>query len=83
MTDWRTNLIDDDAGLAAILRDARTVAVVGAKTGTGEPSHYVPAYLRERGYRILPVNPKVVGTWPMSASSEAYWLGPEYAQRAK
>ena len=61
MADWRANLIDDDAGLAAILRDARTVAVLGAKTGPGEPSHYVPAYLRARGYRILPVNPKVAG----------------------
>ena len=61
MADWRANLIDDDAGLTAILRDARTIAVLGAKTGPGEPSHYVPAYLHARGYRILPVNPKVAG----------------------
>lgn len=61
MTDWRTNLIDDDAGLVAILREAKTVAVLGAKIGDGEPAYYVPAYLRERGYRILPVNPVVAG----------------------
>lgn len=33
--------------------------------------------------KLYGVNPKVVGAWPMSASSEAAWLGPEYAQRAK
>ncbi|MBI4635284.1 MAG: CoA-binding protein [Candidatus Rokubacteria bacterium] len=61
MAEWRANLVDDDAGLAAILREARTIAVLGAKTGPGEPSYYVPAYLAARGYRILPVNPKVAG----------------------
>ncbi len=61
MADWPTNLVDDDAGLTAILRAARTVAVLGAKTGAGEPAYYVPAYLHGRGYRILPVNPKIAG----------------------
>jgi len=61
MADWRTNLIDDDAGLVAILNGAKTVAVLGAKPGAAEPAYYVPAYLRARGYRILPVNPVVAG----------------------
>ena len=61
MADWRTNLIDDDAGLVAILNGAKTVAVLGAKPGDAEPAYYVPAYLRARGYRILPVNPVVAG----------------------
>ena len=55
------HLVDDDAGLVRILREARTVAVLGAKAGEGEPAFYVPAYLRMRGYRILPVNPALVG----------------------
>jgi predicted CoA-binding protein len=58
MTDWRANLVDDDAGLTTILKEARTVAVLGAKPGPSEAAHYVPAYLREHGYRILPVNPR-------------------------
>jgi predicted CoA-binding protein len=61
MSDWRRNLVDDDSGLAAILSEAKTVAVVGAKTGAGEPAYYVPAYLHARGYRILPVNPAAAG----------------------
>ena len=59
--DWRTNLVDDDAGLARILREARTVAVLGAKREPGQPAFYVPAYLKARGYRVLPVNPTHTG----------------------
>src|SRR2546429_6749265 len=61
MTGWPANLIDDDAGLAAILREAKTVAVLGAKADSAEPAYFVPAYLRARGYRIRPVNPKIAG----------------------
>ena len=60
MSDWRANLVDDDAGLAAILREAKTVAVLGAKANPGEPAH-VPAYLAAHGYRIRPVNPRFAG----------------------
>ena len=57
MGGWRDLLVDDDAGLRAILAEAKTVAVLGAKTGPSEPSNYVPAYLVERGCRAVPVNP--------------------------
>ncbi len=59
---WSANLIDDDAGLARILREARTVGVLGAKALPREPAHYVPAYLAKQGYRVLPVNPTLAGT---------------------
>ena len=59
--DWRANLVQDDAGLARILREARTIAVLGAKSEAGEPAFYVPAYLEARGYRVRPVNPTRVG----------------------
>jgi len=61
MTDWRVLLVDDDSGLAAIFRESKTVAVLGAKADSAEPAYYVPAYLRSRGYRIRPVNPRFVG----------------------
>ena len=59
--DWRDNVIDDDEGLARILREARTVAVLGAKAQPSAPAYYVPAYLAHQGYRILPVNPTLSG----------------------
>jgi predicted CoA-binding protein len=61
MSDWRDHLIHDDGGLATILREGKTVAVLGAKASPSEPAHYVPAYLAERGYRIRPVNPRFAG----------------------
>lgn len=48
-----------DAVLATILRDARTVAVVGLSQRPHRPSHGVARYLQRAGYRIVPVNPHV------------------------
>ena len=59
--DHRTLLVQDDAGLRRIFRETRTVAVLGAKGEPGEPAFYVPAYLKARGYRIVPVNPTRAG----------------------
>jgi uncharacterized protein len=59
--DWRANLVDDDPGLARILRESRSVAVLGAKGEPGQPAFYVPAYLKAHGYRVLPVNPTRMG----------------------
>ncbi len=46
-----------DPELAAILRTARTIAVVGLSPCPERPSHQVAAYLQAAGYRILPVRP--------------------------
>ena len=43
--------------LERILRDAHTVAVLGAHPVTGKPAFYVPDYLKRQNYRVLPVNP--------------------------
>jgi uncharacterized protein len=41
----------------ALLRDAKTIAVVGLSPKPWRPSHEVTQYLQEAGYRIVPVNP--------------------------
>ena len=43
--------------IEAILRECKTVAVVGLSPNPGRPSHRVAVYLQEQGYRIVPVNP--------------------------
>ena len=43
--------------LRALLRDTRTIAVVGLSPSSARPSHAVARYLRDAGYRIVPVNP--------------------------
>jgi predicted CoA-binding protein len=42
-----------------IFRRTRTIAVVGLSPNPDRPSHRVARYLREQGYRIVPVNPTV------------------------
>jgi predicted CoA-binding protein len=44
-----------------ILKENRTVAVVGLSTHPDKPGHFVPKYLQQQGYRIIPVNPTAKG----------------------
>lgn len=39
--------------------EPRTIAVVGLSSNPDKPSHYVPGYMKQHGYRILPVNPQI------------------------
>ena len=41
-----------------ILRDTRTVAIVGLSTDTQKASSFVASYLQHEGYRVIPVTPK-------------------------
>ena len=53
--------IYSDAYLRDILTGVRTIAVVGASPRRGRPSNGVMAYLQQRGYRTIPVNPSAAG----------------------
>lgn len=50
-------LVTDEAGLRRILSQARRIAVLGIKpeTRSQAPAHYVPGYLADAGYEIIPV----------------------------
>ena len=48
---------EQTATIRKILRDAKTIAVVGLSPKPHRPSHQVASYLMEVGYSIIPVNP--------------------------
>ena len=45
-----------------ILETAKTLAVVGLSSRPGRPGYYVPAYMQQVGYRVIPVNPNLEQT---------------------
>jgi len=47
----------EDAGIAAVLRDSRRIAVIGASSRPGRPSLGVMRTLLDAGYELVPVNP--------------------------
>jgi predicted CoA-binding protein len=56
-------LLPDSASAAAdpilgILKDYRTIAVVGLSSNPARASYEVTDYMQSAGYRIIPVNPK-------------------------
>ena len=56
-TDWQENLITDTDAVRDVLAESRRIAVLGIKPEdrAGQPAHYVPKYLQEVGYEVIPV----------------------------
>ena len=44
--------------LRSVLRDCRTIAVVGLSAEWHRPSFFAAKYMQEHGYRVVPVNPR-------------------------
>lgn len=45
--------------ISDILKNAKTIAVIGLSDKPDKPSYSVAKYLQEKGYRIIPVNPTI------------------------
>jgi len=50
-----------DDEVTRVLSQSRVIAVLGAHDEAGRAAFYVPDYLFEQGYRILPINPALAG----------------------
>ena len=54
--DWRRHIIQDVAGIKRVLGETHRIAVLGIKTEeSGAPAYYVPEYVQEAGFEIVPV----------------------------
>lgn len=51
----------NDATIRQVLTETRTIALVGWSPKADRPSHRVAAFLKARGYRVIPVNPGQAG----------------------
>ena len=57
MPDWKSNVIEDTGGIQDLIRQTKTIAVLGIKPETHADlaGHYVPAHMAAAGYEIIPV----------------------------
>jgi predicted CoA-binding protein len=51
----------DDDYIRGILRKVNVIAMVGASANWNRPSFFAMKYLQQKGYRVIPVNPKDAG----------------------
>jgi uncharacterized protein len=50
-----------DAEIAALLRNTRTIALVGASNRPDRASYEVMGFLLGKGYHVIPINPALAG----------------------
>jgi len=57
MADWKSNVIEDTKSILDVIRDTKTIAVLGMKPDShaDQPAHYVPAHMAAAGYEVIPV----------------------------
>jgi predicted CoA-binding protein len=55
---FRAAGVSTDHDYSRIFADTRTIAVVGISDTEGKAGNYVPAYLKDQGFRILGVTPR-------------------------
>ena len=53
--------LTNDTDIAALLRETRTIAMIGASDRPDRPSYGVMRFLQSHGYRVFPVNPQITG----------------------
>jgi uncharacterized protein len=50
-----------DSYMRQVLRDVKSIAMVGASANWNRPSYFAMKYLLDHGYRVYPVNPSAAG----------------------
>lgn len=51
----------EDAVIVSYLKEAKTIAVVGLSDRQDTAAYRVSAFMQDKGYRIIPVNPRLAG----------------------
>ena len=53
--DWQKNILESDAEISELLKNTKRIAVIGIKMESYQPAFYVPGYMKNAGYEIVPV----------------------------
>lgn len=51
-------MINDNKDIRQILKNSKTIAMIGCSPDKYRTSNYAASFLQERGYRVIPVNPE-------------------------
>jgi predicted CoA-binding protein len=63
--------------ISQILNQYKVIAIVGASDQIGKPSHRVAAYLKQHGYKIIPINPNITGLFGEKAYKNLLEIPPQ------
>lgn len=57
MDEWKANLVTDAKGIESVIRETKTIAVLGIKPEShgDQAAHYVPAHMAAAGFDVIPV----------------------------
>ena len=61
-----------EAYIRGILRSVKVIAMVGASANWNRPSYFAMKYLQEKGYRVIPVNPKEAAAGAVILGEKTY-----------
>lgn len=61
MPDTPDPLVYADVHIRQVLAGVSTIAMVGYSANPARPSFFVARYLRDKGFRVIPVNPGLAG----------------------
>ncbi len=50
-----------DSNIIKLVKEIKRIAVVGCSRHSYKPAYYVPEYMQNEGYTIIPVNPNALG----------------------
>ena len=53
--EWEDNIIRSNVEITELLRNTKTIAVIGIKMEPQQPAFYVPKYMQSAGFKIIPV----------------------------
>lgn len=55
--DWKENIITSNEGIRELIQNTKNIAVLGIKPESrfGQPAFYVPNYMKNAGFEIIPV----------------------------